>query len=111
MYQVHSNCRDLNPSDIHTLRFPESILGDERLIELSAQLHENQQRNSRFRIRKQRLTGEVKLQSFSPALSKPFIDEIDRVLARHYDFTAEELDFIINYDIKYRMGADAGGDD
>lgn len=23
----------------------------------------------------------------------------------------EELDFIINYDIKYRMGRDSGGDD
>jgi len=32
------------------------------------------------------------------------IDEIDCVLARHYGFTEEELDFIINYDIKYRMG-------
>ena len=29
---------------------------------------------------------------------------IDRVLAGHYGFTEEELDFIINYDIKYRMG-------
>ncbi|MDZ7268198.1 MAG: hypothetical protein ONB48_10740 [candidate division KSB1 bacterium] len=35
---------------------------------------------------------------------KPIIDEIDRVLAQHYGFTNEELDFIINYDIKYRMG-------
>ena len=32
------------------------------------------------------------------------IDEIDKALARHYHFTEEELDFIINYDIKYRMG-------
>ena len=36
--------------------------------------------------------------------SKHIIDEIDRVLAQHYGFTDEELDFIINYDIKYRMG-------
>lgn len=35
----------------------------------------------------------------------PSIDEIDRVLAKHYGFTDEELDFI-NYDIKYRMGRD-----
>ena len=28
----------------------------------------------------------------------------DKVLAKHYGFTEEELDFIINYDIKYRMG-------
>ena len=34
----------------------------------------------------------------------PIIDEIDELLARHYGFTEEELDFIINYDIKYRMG-------
>ena len=38
--------------------------------------------------------------------SKPILDEIDRVLARHYGFTAEELDFILNYDIKYRLGRD-----
>jgi len=28
------------------------------------------------------------------------------VLAEHYGFTDEELDFIINHDIKYRMGLD-----
>jgi len=30
------------------------------------------------------------------------------MFARHYGFTDEELEFIINYDIKYRMGKDAG---
>ena len=40
--------------------------------------------------------------------SKPIIDEIDKVLAKHYGFTEEELDFIINYDIKYRMGDELG---
>ncbi|MFH1515157.1 MAG: hypothetical protein ABIG42_06830 [bacterium] len=40
---------------------------------------------------------------------KHIIDEIDRVLARHFGFTDEELDFIINYDIKYRMGIRCGG--
>ena len=48
--------------------------------------------------------GILTIQSFQPRLSKSIIDEIDRVLARHYGFTDEELDFIINYDIKYRMG-------
>jgi hypothetical protein len=35
------------------------------------------------------------------------------VLARHYGFTGAELDFIIHYDIKYRMGrdSDAEGDE
>ena len=44
-------------------------------------------------------------------LSKSIIDEIDQVLAKHYGFTDEELDFIINYDIKYRMGKELEGDE
>ena len=48
--------------------------------------------------------GAVEYQRFSPASAKPFIDNVDRMLAKHYGFTDEELDFIINYDIKYRMG-------
>ena len=46
----------------------------------------------------------MKKQYFYINKSKPIIDEIDTVLAQHYGFTEEELDFIINYDIKYRMG-------
>jgi hypothetical protein len=34
------------------------------------------------------------------------LPEIDTVLAEHYGFTPEELDFILNYDIKYRLGRD-----
>ncbi len=35
-------------------------------------------------------------------------DEIDRVLAQHYGLNDEELDFIIHYGIKYRMGKEIG---
>ena len=52
-------------------------------------------------------TGWIEYDEFYPRKSKPIIDEIDHVLAHHYGFTDEELDFIINYDIKYRMGRDA----
>ena len=48
--------------------------------------------------------GTMNVQVFQPRESKPIIDEIDELLAKHYGFTEEELDFIINYDIKYRMG-------
>ena len=44
--------------------------------------------------------------TYNKSSSKPIIDEIDKVLAQHYGFTDEELDFIINYDIKYRMGSE-----
>ncbi|MDQ2887104.1 MAG: BREX-1 system adenine-specific DNA-methyltransferase PglX [Chloroflexota bacterium] len=38
--------------------------------------------------------------------SRVIIDEIDRILAVHYGLSAEELAFILRYDIKYRMGID-----
>jgi hypothetical protein len=44
------------------------------------------------------------VQCIVPKHSKYIIDEIDRALARHYGFTDEETDFIVNYDIKYRLG-------
>jgi len=56
-------------------------------------------------------TGLVEYDEFYPRLSKLIIDEIDVVLAKYYGFTDEELDFIINYDIKYRMGRDTDGEE
>lgn len=38
-------------------------------------------------------------------LSKPVIDEIEHLLAKHYGLTDEELDFIVNYDIKCGLGS------
>ena len=44
----------------------------------------------------------------TPCLFKPIMGEIDHALAHHYGLSDEELDFIINYDVKYRMGVSAG---
>jgi hypothetical protein len=47
--------------------------------------------------------GKSRFQQFYPKYSKSIIDKIDFVLAKYYGFTERELDFLINYDIKYRM--------
>lgn len=52
-------------------------------------------------------SGRVEYQEFYPNLSKHVLDKIDRVLARHFDLSDEEIDAVINYDIKYRLGASA----
>lgn len=57
------------------------------------------------------LKSELKLETFECAACKPIIDEIDTLLAKHYGFSEQELDFIASYDIKYRMGRDVEGDD
>jgi|GEM_PF-1944287 len=50
------------------------------------------------------------VQCIYPKTSKPIIDRIEQALARHYGFTNEELDFLLNYDIKYRLSLGAEGD-
>ncbi len=68
-------------------------------------------RDTSSRKSAQTKAGPIEYQEFYPKSSKVIADEIDTVLAEHYDFTEEELDFIINYDIKYRMGLSGGSDD
>ena len=36
--------------------------------------------------------------------AKSIIDALDSALAEGFGFTDEELDFTVNYDVKYRMG-------
>ena len=103
-YTVTSNCRHLNPYDVQNFPIPKSVLYDAQLVRLGEMYLEDLQHNSTMLVRRQRQTGRTETQSFKIQKSKPIIDEIDRVLAQHYGFTDEELDFIINYDIKYRMG-------
>ncbi|MDQ3010914.1 MAG: Eco57I restriction-modification methylase domain-containing protein, partial [Acidobacteriota bacterium] len=104
-YQVRTNCRDFNPSDYKTFPIVAS-LDAENLSRFSTRLQKALDESSGFISINHSKTGAIQVEQFRPRESKPIIDEIDRVLARHYGFTDEELDFIINYDIKYRMGRD-----
>ena len=91
--------------DIHNFHCTiEDIIEIAQLKEICRRLIKDFIKNSEIRIRRQKSTGDIFLQTFFITKSKPIIDEIDKVLAKHYGFTEEELDFIINYDIKYRMG-------
>lgn len=103
-YTVTSNVRDLNPFDIQNFPLPESALADPDLQAVGTRYLKDLDKNSTMLVREQKQTGTTETQSFKIQKSKPIIDEIDRLLAKHYGFTDEELDFIINYDIKYRMG-------
>lgn len=102
-------CNGRNLTNTDVAQFP---VGDfdsavrRRLVKEFADLMQDYKDNSWIRKR-----ADCEYQEFRPSQSKTMIDKIDRFLAEHYGFTAEELDFIINYDIKYRMGRDSGEDD
>jgi hypothetical protein len=83
----------------------------EKLNRLGQKYVEDLRRNAESKIRVYKSVNKVDVLAFRVKESKPIIDEIDRVLAEHYGFTDAELDFIINYDIKYRMGREAEGEE
>jgi hypothetical protein len=90
--------------DIESFRFPQELLRDKDLLNLGKRLIEDLECNRITRDR-QRKDGKIQKEiNYVVSKSKPIIDQIDSLLAQHYGFTHEELDFIINYDIKYRMG-------
>ena len=111
---VFSDCRHVNrrevaafPIDLDALEMASVATA---LVGLGKALMQDLRVNSSnrtMRFRHDTLT----VQCIYPKASKSIIDDIDRLLGKHYGFTEEELDFIINYDIKYRMGVDTEDDE
>ncbi|MCF8226473.1 MAG: hypothetical protein K9J30_11405 [Bacteroidales bacterium] len=101
----------MNPSDILGLKFGKEIIEKRSLLDISKKYIKDLETNSEMLQRIQKNKGTTATQSFKILFSKPIIDQIDQILAEHYNFTEEELDFIINYDIKYRMGKELAFDE
>jgi hypothetical protein len=104
-YTITSNLRDLNPTDIQEFPVPRAALSSPTLNSLASEYIEDLQRNSTMLARNQKSTGRTETQSFKIRTSKPLIDRIDMELGKLLGLSQDETDFIINYDIKYRMGA------
>lgn len=104
---AHGDCFHL--SDILVTGFPLSppVVGDKSLVKLDEKLMVDLRRHAQRKTIATKDGNQISYAEFNVSESKPILDDIDRVLARHYEFTEEELDFIINYDIKYRMGRSA----
>ncbi len=104
---VWSDCRNLNNREVFNAPLTFEDLQGQHLDTLTKQvdsLFRDFENNSELLEMNFKNVGKLRIQCIYPKKSKPILDQIDTVLAEHYGFTEEELDFIINYDIKYRMG-------
>lgn len=105
-WETTTNCRDLNPADIHYVPIPPLNLEASKLDSLSLEIERDYISKGKILHMNNKLTGAVDLESLTPARSKSWIDRIDYELAIYYGFSPEQLDFIQNFEIKYRLGAD-----
>jgi hypothetical protein len=101
-----SDCRNLNMREVLGLPLDLASIQpaiQQELCQLSNELENDLLKHSRMRPMTFQNRGRLTIQCMYPARSKVLVDEIDRVLARHYAFDAEEVDFLLHYDAKYRL--------
>jgi len=107
---AYGDCFHLSDTLATSVPLAPTVLADKSLIQLNSQLMKDLQRNANRKTINTKNGDKIAYDEFNVYKSRSIIDQIDRVLAKHYGFNDEELDFIINYDIKYRMGRDAGNE-
>jgi hypothetical protein len=106
---VVSDGSHLNRREVDNFPFDplDAVASQSNLIGLGEELSASLARTSEHRI--MRYTHDtLTVQCIIPKHSKEIIDRIDIQLGEYYGFTDAELDYIINYDIKYRMGEELG---
>ncbi len=109
-YKLMSNCRDLGLKELRL--FPLGELSPALFAQL---LHAGQLLAQRLmsttRQGTRRYPGGdgkevfycVTYEEYFPARARDVLNEIDRILAIHYGFSVEELDFLLHDNLKYRL--------
>ncbi|MDH5719845.1 MAG: Eco57I restriction-modification methylase domain-containing protein [Spirochaetia bacterium] len=111
---LFSDCYHLSKSDIENFWFDFQYLDNKLYLEIndySKKYSENIEKKAIWQKEEKKDGTIKKYRRYFPQTCKHYSDEIDKALAKHYGFNAEELDFIINYDIKYRMGLSSKSND
>jgi len=111
-YSCHFDMFNLKDYMIFGFRFsdasPETL---NQLSKLGKELLKSLEQNSEVKTINSKTKGKIEQKQFVVSKSKFIIDEIDKILAQHYKFNTDELEFIVNYDIKNRMGKELTGED
>ena len=107
-YQIYSNNLDWKTYEIENFTLP--ILSDVNIVELENLYNKylsDIERNANIRIS----TGESKylvdsFKEYKIVRSKSIIDEIDDYIGPLYGLTQEEIDFVKNYELEFRMAGE-----
>ena len=102
---LYSDVRNLNKREVFGFpvkRIPKGA--ENEIVNLASELMSAFKKTSQVLTMRYKKHGTLHIQCIFPKLSKGIIDQIDIAYGRAIGLNDDQLDFIINYDIKYRMG-------
>ncbi len=92
-YSAFSDYEHINDSLVRKIKTP-TTCEDEEWIKYVKRLSQSMEKNAVRKVINTKEGHKIEYNEMDASESKPIIDDIDRVLAKHYGFTTEELDFI-----------------
>jgi hypothetical protein len=105
-YSCHFDMYNLKDYMIFGFRFSGATKKTlDSLDKLGKEVVDSLEENAAHKEIRSKSRGVVVQKQYVGSKSKDSINEVDLVLAQHYGFSVDELDFIVNYDIKFRMGS------
>jgi len=110
-WRVCSNCRHLTDRELMVFPVAKEVLtvaASKELQKLGEAFEERISETKDRLVTENLRSGRVVQDVFFVSTAKDIIDGIDRALAKHYGFDEEELEFVLSYDSKYRLGAGNG---
>ena len=103
-FLAYGDCFHLSDQLVDGFPITRHMTQDVALVQLNKKLMRSLRNNAGVRTIRTRDGDAITYAEYYTHESKPIIDAIDAALAVHYGFTDKELDCVVNYDIKYRMG-------
>jgi hypothetical protein len=106
LYSAMCDCEHINDSFVREFAIP----ADWERVDWSAlclKLTKSLKQNAVRKIISTKQGHKIEYDEINALISKSVIDEIDAALAAIYGFSSEDLDFLINYDLKYRAGSES----
>lgn len=105
-YMIYSSCQVINSDDFN-FKFDIKRISSNDLLKLNKLGKEyfvDLKSNSKIKTRIYKGNFVQEKEHFKIKLSKEIINEIDMVLKDVYQFSIDEYKYIINYDLRFRMG-------
>jgi hypothetical protein len=104
-YSALCDCEHINDGFVRRFSIPQTWQSTD-WISIAKELTESLDANGNRKTIRTKQGHTIEYDEIQAARSKNIIDRVDTLLGVHFGLTDEELDFIINYDIKYRHGAE-----